>query len=459
MAHQSSLLDRLPPEVIHIILRFLSQAELCALCRVNKVYQTLAEPILYLSLEWTWLPRQAPPVCAFLRTILRRPDLAAHVHNVALLGSVFYEPRFRGKPVPMVPTGALCLTEATRTIDLARVPFATGWKQQLHAGIMDAIVALLLSQLHNLTNLTLGPNFTMYTDTLGMLLRWTLCTDGSHGLSTFRYLREVDYEQRVHVHRAMQGGSTANVLPFFYLPSVRAFTVGLDNPNLLIWPATLPSSPTITSLDIAYVREGHIGNLLAVTPALKTLRWQFHYSPRSKHATSTSVIDLDEFSIALSKVRNTLKELSISARCCPGPGETELPFLNLKGILNGLADFCHLHKLEIPLPFLVTFSPDKGVRLQDAVPPQICHLTLTDELLDHRVISENLWDTGGNDWDDDALLADITRWLSGYKVSHPNLSTLHLLSKTLEFYLESEELQELGRRHGMTIYISSQARG
>jgi hypothetical protein len=92
------------------------------------------------------------------------------------------------------------------------------------------------------------------------------------------------------------------------------------------------------------------------------------------------LVDLDEVATALSHVRNTLKDLTISARCGTGWQHPNFPVLDMKGSLTALIDFCQLEKLQIPLLFLASFTPDTKIRLKDVVPRHIQSLTITDDL-------------------------------------------------------------------------------
>jgi hypothetical protein len=145
------------------------------------------------------------------------------------------------------------MDDAVEVIEVTSVPYAHQWGQDLRRGKMDAFVALLLSRLHHLTRLVLGPHFTKETVLLGMLFSSALCETSDHRLSTFHRLREVTYELKPDCLRAMSGRNTADVLPFFYLPEVRLLSLALDNPVTFSWPAHTPDPSTITSLNLTFI--------------------------------------------------------------------------------------------------------------------------------------------------------------------------------------------------------------
>jgi hypothetical protein len=167
------------------VLQLTSRADLHALSLISKASCASTEPFLYSQIEWTWLEAQPPPIAAFLRTILRRPELAAYVRRVVLLGDSFYTAPWRGDRVPEISTVGLDMNVAVLVIEMTRVPYAHQWGEDLRCGKMDAFVALLLPRLQHLTHLVLSPNFTKQTKLLGMLFSSVLCEKSDYRLSTF----------------------------------------------------------------------------------------------------------------------------------------------------------------------------------------------------------------------------------------------------------------------------------
>jgi hypothetical protein len=297
------------------ILKLVSRADLLAFSRVDKASHAYAEPILYAKIEWIWSRFEPPPIEAFLRTILRRPELASYVRSVDLSGHSFsMEELYEGR-VPDISIAGRFLNLAVKAVKATKVPYAPLWKQHLQAGKMDALVAVLLSQLHNLSCLVMCSNFTLKSKLSGMLFSVALCEEGDYRLPTFRHLRDVTYRLRHSQFRVMFGKNTVNVLPFFYLPEIQTLSVTLDNPIAFDWITRMPDPSTITWLNLGSIRETHLGRVLSVTRGLITLRWDWFHSSLSKHTSDTRLIDLGEVATALIHVRNTLKELSITAEC------------------------------------------------------------------------------------------------------------------------------------------------
>lgn len=88
----------------------------------------------------------------------------------------------------------------------------------------------------------------------------------------------------------------------------------------------------------------------------------------------------------------------------------------LKRDSRPLVDFNQLESLDIPLPFLASFTPKTGIQLEDVVPRNIKHLRISDDL----EMQEQY------DWDGTSLLRAIESWLNSSRASNPNLSTISL---------------------------------
>jgi hypothetical protein len=217
-----------------------------------------------------------------------------------------------------------------------------------------------------------------------------------------------------------------------------------DNPIAFGWITHLPDPSTITSLDLDSIRETHLGRILSVTPGLKSLTWDWFHNSQSRNSSNTPLIDLDEVATALIHVRNTLKQLSITADCIfhTGWGTSEFPVLEIKGSLTPLVDFNQLESLDIPLPFLASFTPKTGIQLEDVVPRNIKHLRISDDL----EMQEQY------DWDDTSLLRAIESWRNSLRASNPNLSTISLWvnGKNSDWGPDTRgEFQTLCDKHGV----------
>lgn len=402
----------------------LSSADLRVLCLVNKDLHILVEPFLYSKIEWTWLKAQTPPpIILLLRSILCRPQLAAYIRSVILNGHTFYLPYFRGI-APKISISEVELDEPIAFIQRTRVPYGDLWAQELRHGTMDAFIALLLSQLSNLTCLYLGPNFTKESQLMGMVLRSALCEPVDYGLPNFQHLRDVSFNFEFDNCRDSRIKNTTDTLPFFYLPTVQRISASIDNPATFTWPASHPPDPSrLTSLDLTSIREAYLGQLLSVTRALETLRWTWYYCEdiEDRDQFCTPIIDLDQVVAAISHVRGTLTDLTISA-------DSDLvggfyPPFKTKGSLNAIVNFDMLKIFEAPLTFLMGFSPDTAKRLEDVIPKNIEFLAITDDLMQHD----------DYEWEDYNILPVIQSFLENCKISTPHLRGISLLLRLTQY--------------------------
>lgn len=457
MALRDSLLNFIGEDILHLIILQASQTDLSALSQLSRVDRAFIEPFLYARINWTWNQAKTPPAVVFLRTILGRPELASHVQSLELLGDYddLSPPRH---PLPTISVDDLDFHEANEAIDIAEVQHADRWKEALHQGTMDAVIALLLSRLHELRRLILGTNITKETELLGMTLRSCLSDQAHTGLSAFRHLREVTFDSQEDCERRMIGRQTADFLPLFSMPVLQYLSVGLDNPETIQWSDTKSDASHLHSLKVALIREKPLNSLLSMTRVLTSLHWDWHYNSSDYHSSNTKVVRLDEFIIALNHVRHSLESLRISASCVKGYSGLEMPFIEMRGSMRGLARFSRLKKLSLPWAFMMTFSPDNGIQLAEVMPFHLEDLTITDDLHVHEAIVPGTEETTfQNEWHETTQLEIIARWLRHRGDTHPNL---------LDFWfrLENsggdwpadmrEELSRLCNIHGVRIKIT-----
>ncbi|RHZ62282.1 uncharacterized protein CDV56_103761 [Aspergillus thermomutatus] len=354
-------------------------------------FRIIAEPFLYAHIQWTWTSSQNPPIAQFLRSIVHRPELAGFVHVVILNGDSFdhcqHGYRQKRPKSPKLPVTEVVLDELVRCIERIHIPYAEQWIQELRAGTMDAFITLLLSQLPNLRCLYLGKNFARESRFMGMMLRSALCDESqdSH-LPSFTHLQDVsavypDFDRYIPDYTDVR--NTADILPLFYLPSVERIRTLVDNPTTFMWPGKYPPNPSrLASLDLTMLREGHLGQVLSVTQGLRKLQWDWYYCPELEDHFVTDTIDLDQIAADLSHVQETLTDLTITAGSDALPGDLERPELTFSGSFKTFSGLHRLKKLEVPIPFLLGFSPraPNVVCLEEALPKNIEWLTVTDDL-------------------------------------------------------------------------------
>jgi hypothetical protein len=434
-----------PDELLLSVISCLSQADLGTICLVNRHLRALAEPYLYADVRLTWKRSPPHPITLLLRSILRRPQLAAHIRAVSLLGASVFE-----GPVPKLRISESEMRESMIFVADTRVPYREDWLDGLWDGTTDAYVAVLLSQPLRLTSLVIGHDYFKESRLVGSVLRSTL-TDlsGDYGLRLdFENLKRVSLERYTDPTQDLRTRNTADVLPLFYLPSIQYISASMDNPDgPFTWPApNPPSSSSLRSLKLTSTREPFLDPLLSVTDQLQTFYWRWFYDPNLNDRAYTNTIELTQFTTALSHVRNILTELIVVAEC--ELSDIEYPLLHLGGSLTGIKDFNKLTKLTVPVTLLVGFSATDTAaeQLEASLPPNLVFLNLTDDL---SFIEQYLWEGY-------QLYNVLQQWLGRYQVSTPCLQGITLsLRDTIDDWDQPmrDELRGLCERVGIRLEV------
>ncbi|OJJ76795.1 hypothetical protein ASPBRDRAFT_60492 [Aspergillus brasiliensis CBS 101740] len=424
-----------PVEVLDLVFEPLTFSELRELSLVNKGLRAQVEPILYANIQWLWREAtSSPPITQLLRTISCRPHLATYITNVQLDGMRIRARKTAG-PLPKIPVPSSELTEHIEFVQGTGVPYSDLWIRELHQGTIDALLALLIAQLSNLRCLFLGPIFTEESQVVGKVLNSALCRPLDYRLPTFQNLRDVSFHRVVGDDGPQpkptprdRAKNNTNVLPLFYLPNVQRMSIAVGNPDAFTWPAAhLPDPSKLTSLDLTAVREPYLGDLLSVTPNLKTLRWAWYYDNGVEDDFVLPIVDLDRIAAALCQVRGTLTDLTILAEAPIGGNEQCYPAVKIEGSLCAMVGFDGLKRLQVPLAFLVGFAKDTTKRLQDVVPRNIEYLTITDEL----GLQNDDGDYNSNwpiyEWTDSAVLILLQTWLGEWRSCTPHLRGISVL--------------------------------
>ncbi|KAH7128004.1 hypothetical protein B0J13DRAFT_564827 [Dactylonectria estremocensis] len=453
----SPLLDT-PADIIRSIFSSLGRRELVQLCLVNTDLRALAEPFLYATpIYWKWEASRTPPIVSLLRSIMRRPQLADFIQHVLLVGTLFERDQHQyRRESPKLVVAEEDLDAAIECIKGKDMPFGEAWIRETRSGTMDAFVALLLSRLPRLKAFYIGENFTRESRLVGMVLRSALC-EHHPNLPRYEHLEDAAatyFSLGIDLRRHTDIRNTADVLALFYLPSVKRIRASLDNPDIFTWPAAQPPSPSrLETLDLTMIREGNLGQVLSVTSGLKKLLWDWYYRPDLEDRFVTDAISLDRLASDLSHVRGTLTHLTITAATDMSRAEPDFPPVQITGNFNIFANLNVLKRIEVPLPFLLGFSPwgSDRIRLAERLPPSIEVLTITDDLY-----LQDEWM-----WRDVDLLQTLRLWLEDWRKTTPCLQKFHLLLKMMDYEdwgpEMRQELEDLGTKVGIEIEITKLA--
>ncbi|KAM0542974.1 hypothetical protein ACHAPJ_012531 [Fusarium lateritium] len=430
-----------PEDICHSIFAFLSQTDLHAICLSHSAIRVVAEPLLYSNIKFGWQEKRHHPITSLLRTILRRPKLATHLRSVSLEGRAFYMPQYRGT-APKIPLSESELDEpllfvAKRT----NVPYREAWMEELRNGTMDAFIAVLISQATHLVHLFIGPDFFKESWLTGEAIRSIVFHPADHGLPS-----KLDQLQDVSLQRYTDGErnykNIADVLPFFYLPSVKLISASVDNPVAFSWPTKFPPRSNVNSLELFHLREIFLGQILSAARSLQSFHWAWHYNDLFDDGqVHTSIVNLTQLITGLRHVQDTLVDLTISENCEIGIGP-DFPSISIQGSLEALSDFRTLKKLTIPLVLLLGFSPDTTGRIEICLPVGLEHLTLTD----------GFCFPDEYEWKDHDIIKVLKVWLSSVRITTPKLQHF-TVSFTEEEWSEPAEKELRNLCHGLGMSV------
>ncbi|KAJ3548446.1 hypothetical protein NM208_g997 [Fusarium decemcellulare] len=378
-----TLLLDYPQEIIDSILQWVTPKDLYTLCLVNKPFCAIAQPRLYVRIEWEWSVK-VPPVDFLLRSLLEKPALGDWAQAVILKGT-------------------------------DRIATA-----------MDAYIACLLAMLPNLRDLRLEPIFAYRSKLSSKMFRAALSVfprQSRPKLPQFEHLRHVAHLRRIASTPGDKPKGASSLTPFFYLPEVHSLSASVENTPHWRWPEHKPELETLTTLNLASLQAKHLGTILSETRNLKSLQWDWRGWPKSYfRPNEIHWINLDEIMVALQHVQKTLVELKISGSC-RYDGKSR-PQLRVNGSLKGLAAFEMLKTAELPLAFLAGLvahnPPHLPASIYESLPATITHVALSDDF------------NRAGDWRGSSQLEVFALWMDNVKTSTPRLQRLEWIPMMAE---------------------------
>ncbi|KAF5008738.1 hypothetical protein FDECE_4975 [Fusarium decemcellulare] len=415
------LLDH-PQEIIDSILQWVTPKDLYTLCLVNKPFCAIAQPRLYVRVEWEWGVK-VPPVDFLLRSLLEKPALGDWVQAVILKGTdVCYWGRFPTPTTPQFDDGGVGdLVAFVKSRGLPR-RYANNWIRGLRCSRsnfkMDAYIACLLAMLPNLRELRLEPIFAYRSKLSSRMFRAALSVfprQSRPKLPQFEHLQHVAHLRRIASTPGDKPKGASSLTPFFYLPEVHSLSASVENTPYWRWPEHKPELETLTTLNLAFLQAKHLGTILSKTRNLKSLQWDWRGWPKSYfRPNEIHWINLDEIMVALQHAQKTLVELKISGSC-RYDGKSR-PQLRVNGSLKGLAAFEMLKTAELPLAFLAGLvahnPPHLPAPIYESLPTTVTHVALSDDF------------NRAGDWRGSSQLEVFALWMDNVKTSTPRLQRL-----------------------------------
>lgn len=347
-----------------------------------------------------------------LRAIFRYPDIALLVQHISFLSShekvqdnYWDRGEVRDEDCWKVQIAQFpdVVESAIGLIRKAKFPEdeAAKWTTAIKDGDPYALVAILLSQLHNLETLRLDYTFVWQSGFPGLMLKHALFSAPEGTMSNFNHLILVDYgsnipvpkwEQDIWYEEGEEGYPICDpnqFMAWFHLPSVQSISIWLQSlQGAIISEKQLKQ---VTSLVLARSSFTHreVYSLLQSTPNLQALHMGIAFQDFSLLENPYVIRD------ALKLVSHTVETLSICLTRYPydthnydNDEETEA---RDRDVFRGfLKVFPKLRVVEVPVTVLLSLLPENAPNIRTVLPNTLEELCLQ---LDIRDIQWHFWNS------------------------------------------------------------------
>ncbi|KAF2800477.1 hypothetical protein K505DRAFT_320458 [Melanomma pulvis-pyrius CBS 109.77] len=397
MAHFSDL----PLDLLPFVLDRLSKREYNSLIRVCKALHKEVTPYLYQDITFTARNSRgcARRLALLLRTLLERPQLAAHVSALRLYGTqqcwnkenIWPENRDNWTVKLWGLEDVTILSQAQMI--LASNQFYQLVDEEMHKSpeqfrgrSKDALAILVLTRFTQLTTLDIGDGFLVHSLFLPQILK--------RANRLFPKLSNIRFgDKKLESENTVTYMDLDLIRPVFYLPTVKTFEWTMSQPWRFEWKKSQPPrSESLTTLHLfrTNINRVTLGQLLAGTTNLRTFHYEHEIPFNKTNSWSSSIsqfLNLNGLNSALSHVANTLEECKLSLGLAPGslsPDEiieAGWQFPPIQGTLTVLKGMKNLTKVEIPMVMLMGWFPDFAPRLEEVLPGGITHLFIRDDLV------------------------------------------------------------------------------
>ena len=394
-------------------------------------------------------------ILQLLRVILRHPELALYIRHVKILSSPSrpYKVAWQSPAHAMDWTKERGAKEYTDVIKQSRAivarakfPDSGKWNRALQDCDPYALVAILLSQCHNLRSLQLDYSFVWKSGFPGLMLRHALFSAPEGVLSTFNRLTTVDYGSNVRQSELLEEIEDFDSAPgypacdpdqfmaWFYLPSIRSLAIWLRNANDVIsnkgQQSNLNQLHTLL-LPRTTIDEEEVPLLLSQTTSLKTLHLGMAYRWREQCALENGTCILQGLNSVTS-----VEKLSLALEYYPFTEgyyyfDSRKDHTLRKPFYGFLKQFPKLSSVEVPITLLLGLNAEATTKEVSKLLPSTLQ-----ELCLHWDCSE----LGSNPWWSQNQLFCIVQHLLGNVKSHtPHLKriTVRIMNnKNPNSYLE-----------------------
>jgi hypothetical protein len=390
-----SQITALTHELLLYITGNLEKEDVINLSTTCKYLHSVLEPEIYQTISWTWhhsKKTDSRPIHALLRNLLHTPKRASWVKNVS-----FQEIGYGRKPL----LGSKQLSDEEirsiqRLLENAEVADTEEWMSDVRDGSVDAVLALILMQLHNLKSLTIDL-FLRHDDDLayttpdrsriGQALRHAMSAPASASIARLTSLEQLEWPSANFPGPMcfLRPMDMFYVLPLFGLPALKRFSVKIDQrpsgsaPQSLKPDMTpLAKHLTILRLRFSSVSFTALEGMLSSAPSLTVLDIECSRDMTSLEAGDSWAFDGEALRNALDRCSGTLKSIRIVCAIDDPLLDVEMS----EFFVSPLGSLSQLHSLstaEMCLPLLLGTSDPTAQALWDAVPASLESMVIRED--------------------------------------------------------------------------------
>lgn len=283
------------------------------------------------------------------------------------------------------------------------------WNSAIEDGDAHALVAIFLSQLHNLVSVQLDYTFVWQSGFPGLMLRYALFSAPNGTMSKFAHLAIVDYGSNVPVSEEEEpldeyypegypSCDPSQFIGWFHLPSVMSISIRLRDFRDIIMYRQLEQIHTLV-LARSTLADQEVYDLLQHMPNLKALHLGLAYKTLSALDNPYTILD------ALELVSHTVETLSMGVEYYPfSRGNHALDYNdwgNRQAFKGFLKMFHKIRSAEVPITGLLGVFPEEAPDIKTVLPSSLEELCL----------QRNSQEMMGQTWDWETNLHDCVREL------------------------------------------------
>ncbi|KAL3451574.1 hypothetical protein BJX65DRAFT_304164 [Aspergillus insuetus] len=274
-----------------------------------------------------------------LRTLVNRPELALEETYLA-----------KQRTYPANPDSVKLATKLVQKLDL---PDANYWDYALSHTSLDPCIAILLSQLTSIEEISLGLPLLPKSTHIGRMFPYVMHSE------TLRYghLRRVYFaDLMAWNHSAGLDFDSELYMALFHLPSLKEPNLTIDTPNFIPSEAGYGSGSlwTIRLLRSRVITPDTVGNLSKLTPNLETL--YLDWSVFDEEGEDT--VDCARVGSAIAESWKTLGALTIEVHLFNDELIDDPTYASLEHQLgSSLCTLDALEHLKVPIPVLLGKAP------------------------------------------------------------------------------------------------------